>query len=52
MEMLLLAVGFLASWMSAFFCVRMFIRFVSSHTFIPFAVYRIIAGVILLVFFF
>lgn len=42
------AVGFLASMVSAFFAVRALLRFISTHTFIPFAWYRIAFGVIVL----
>lgn len=43
------AVGFLASFFSAFFCVRWLLRFISSHDFTIFAWYRIVFGVIVLV---
>ncbi len=42
------AVGFLASMISAFFAVRALLRFISTHTFIAFAWYRIAFGVIVL----
>jgi undecaprenyl-diphosphatase len=43
-----LAVGFIAAFISAFFCVRWLIRYVSHHNFKPFAWYRIVFGVIVL----
>jgi undecaprenyl-diphosphatase len=43
-----LGAGFLASIISAFFCVRWLIRYVSHHNFRPFAWYRIIFGLIVL----
>jgi undecaprenyl-diphosphatase len=42
-------VGFAAAFVSAFFCVRWLIRFVSHHDFTPFAWYRIAFGVVILV---
>lgn len=42
------AVGFVVSMISAFFAVRALLKFISSHTFIPFAWYRIAFGVIVL----
>ncbi len=45
----LFSVGFAAAFVSAFFCVRWFIRWVGSHDFRPFAWYRIaFGGVVLL----
>ena len=41
-------VGFAAAFVSAFFCVRWLIRFVSHHDFTPFAWYRIAFGVVIL----
>ncbi len=43
------AVGFIASFVSAFLCVRWLLRFISSHDFTPFAWYRIAFGVVVLV---
>ncbi|UXY15976.1 undecaprenyl-diphosphate phosphatase [Chitiniphilus purpureus] len=42
------AVGFIASFVFAFIAIRALIRYVSSHTFIPFAWYRIGFGVLVL----
>lgn len=42
------AVGFVASFFTAMWAVRGFIRFVSNHTFIAFAWYRIIFGIVVL----
>lgn len=47
-NMVLFAIGFIASLISAFICVRWLLKFVSSHNFIGFAWYRIIFGVIVL----
>ncbi|MEN9356568.1 MAG: hypothetical protein RL695_739 [Pseudomonadota bacterium] len=44
----LFSVGFIASFISAFFCVRWLLRFISTHDFTPFAWYRIIFGIIVL----
>jgi len=40
----LFAVGLLSSYVSAWACVRWLLRFVASHTFVPFAWYRIVFG--------
>jgi undecaprenyl-diphosphatase len=42
-------VGFASAFVSAFFCVRWLIRFVSHHDFTPFAWYRIAFGGVILV---
>lgn len=43
-----LAVGLLLSFISAYFCVRWLLRYISSHTFTIFAWYRIAFGIIVL----
>ena len=43
------AVGFVVSFIAAWFCVRWLLRYVSSHTFVPFAWYRIVFGIVVLV---
>jgi len=47
-RLLVVAVGFLTSFVSAVFVVKAFLRFVSSHTFAAFAWYRIAFGLALL----
>jgi undecaprenyl-diphosphatase len=42
-------VGFIASFISAFFCVRWLLRYISSHDFTVFAWYRIAFGLVVLV---
>lgn len=42
------SVGFLAAFVSAFFCVRWLLRFISHHDFTPFAWYRIAFGLLVL----
>jgi undecaprenyl-diphosphatase len=42
------AVGFVVSFVSALVVVRLFLSFVSRSTFLPFAVYRIVFGAALL----
>jgi undecaprenyl-diphosphatase len=42
-------VGMVTAFLSAFACVRWLIRYVATHTFVPFAWYRIAFGVIVLV---
>jgi undecaprenyl-diphosphatase len=43
------AVGLLFSFLSAWVCVRWLLRYVATHTFVPFAWYRIAFGVLVLV---
>lgn len=42
------AVGFVASFLAAMWAVKSFIRFISNHTFVVFAWYRIVFGLIVL----
>jgi undecaprenyl-diphosphatase len=42
-----LGIGFVAAFVSAFFCVRWLIRYVSRHDFVPFAWYRIVFGLLI-----
>lgn len=42
-------VGFIAAFVSAFLCVRWLLRFISTHDFTPFAWYRIIFGIVVIV---
>jgi undecaprenyl-diphosphatase len=50
-NVVLLAVGFVTAFLSALVVVRAFIRFISTHTFVPFAWYRIVFGLLLLGFY-
>ncbi|MDP3138789.1 MAG: undecaprenyl-diphosphate phosphatase [Burkholderiaceae bacterium] len=45
----LFAVGLLFSFVSAWLCVRWLLRYISSHSFVPFAWYRIAFGVVVLI---
>ena len=42
------AVGLLFSFVSAWFCVRWLLRYISTHSFVPFAWYRIAFGLVVL----
>jgi len=42
------AVGFAVSWLAAWVCVRWLLRFVTQHSFVPFAWYRIAFGGLIL----
>jgi len=44
----LFAVGLVFSFVSAWLCVRWLLRYISSHSFVPFAWYRIAFGVVVL----
>jgi undecaprenyl-diphosphatase len=50
-ELGVFAVGFVTAFISAFFAVRALIRYVVGHTFVAFAWYRIVFGVILLLYY-
>ena len=41
-------VGFISAFASAFLCVRWLLRFISSHDYVPFAWYRIVFGIVVL----
>ena len=43
-EFLLLAIGFIGSFITALFAVKFFVSFVQKHSFLPFGVYRILVG--------
>lgn len=43
------AVGTISAFVAAFVCVRLLLRYISSHNFIPFAWYRIAFGIFVLV---
>lgn len=45
----LLATGFIAAFISALFVVRLFLSYVGRHSFVPFAYYRIVFGLLVLV---
>jgi len=45
----LFAVGFVASFISAMVAVKVFLKFVANHTFVGFAWYRIIFGLVVLI---
>ena len=47
-EYMILAVGFVVSFIVAWFVIKRFLSYVSSHTFMPFAYYRIVLGVLVL----
>ena len=42
------AVGLVFSFLSAWLCVRWLLRYISSHSFVPFAYYRIVFGLVVL----
>ncbi len=44
----LFAVGFVVSFLAAWVCVRWLLRYIASHTFVPFAWYRIAFGIVVL----
>jgi undecaprenyl-diphosphatase len=45
----LFMVGSVVSFISAWFCVKWLLRYISSHSFVPFAWYRIAFGIVVLV---
>lgn len=46
----IILVGLLASFFSAILVIKWFIGFVSKHNFVPFGIYRIIVGILILLF--
>lgn len=46
---LAILVGFVAAFISAFICVRWLLHYVAHHNFIPFAWYRIVFGLLILI---
>jgi len=46
--LLVLGVGFVVSFISCYVAVKWFLSFVKKYTLIPFGIYRIIVGVLLL----
>ena len=46
---LAMVMGFISAFISAFICVRWLIRYVSHHNFVPFAWYRIVFGLVVLI---
>ena len=51
-DMPVFAVGFVAAFLGGLAVVRFLLAYVSRHSFIPFAYYRIIFGVLLLLYFY
>jgi undecaprenyl-diphosphatase len=49
-DFLTLAVGFITAFIFAVITIKLFLRFISTHSFIPFGVYRIILGIVFLLF--
>jgi len=47
-DMPMFAVGLVFSFISAWFCVRWLLRYIASHSFVPFAWYRIAFGIVVL----
>ena len=45
----LFGVGLLFSFVSAWLCVRWLLRYISTHSFVPFAYYRIAFGIVVLI---
>jgi len=46
-----MAIGFVAAFITALLTVRWLLEFVSRNTFVPFAIYRILIGVVYAMFF-
>jgi undecaprenyl-diphosphatase len=47
-NLLILAIGFIVSFVSCYIAVKWFLAFVKKYTLIPFGIYRIIVGIVLL----
>jgi undecaprenyl-diphosphatase len=48
-DALILAVGLIVSFIAALICVRWLLRYIATHTFTPFAWYRIALGAVILI---
>ena len=46
----LLAVGFIAAFITALFVIKALLKFIRNHTFVPFGIYRMIAAVVFALF--
>lgn len=51
-QFIYLIVGFIVAFVTALLAIKFFLYFIKNHNFIPFAVYRIILAILLLVFFY
>ncbi|HIE34918.1 MAG TPA: undecaprenyl-diphosphatase, partial [Campylobacterales bacterium] len=49
-NILALIVGFITSFFVAVLVIKWFLKFIQKHTFIPFGIYRILIGIIFLLF--
>lgn len=49
-HLLELSIGFIVAFISAYLATKFFIKFIKNHSFTSFAIYRIIAGIIILFF--
>lgn len=49
-EVVALVVGFVVSFIVAYFVVKIFVEFLSKHSYVGFVIYRVIVGFVLLVF--
>ncbi len=47
----LMAIGLMASALTGFLCIRFFLRFIQTKTFMPFIVYRIVLACIILIYY-
>lgn len=47
-SLMLLAIGFIVSAITAFFVVNWFLKFLKTHTLVPFAIYRILLVIVLI----
>lgn len=45
-EFMLIAIGFIGAFITAILAIKFFIKYVQSHTFIPFGIYRIILAIL------
>ncbi len=50
-NLIVLLVGFVVSFIVAFLTIKLFLKFLEKFTFVAFGIYRIIFGLILLIFF-
>ncbi len=47
-DLIIIAIGFVTAFLSGFAAIKLFLAYVSKHSFMPFAIYRIVFGALML----
>ncbi len=48
-QIIIFTLGFLSAFISGYFCVKYFLRYLKNHSLIPFAIYRFFLGLIIII---